>query len=134
MDVRELLELYLHHTLVGRASYLNQRRLIHQCFTEFNDVPVDQMMALQVSSWHRHHYNTPHHANRALKTLRAAYTWGQRMLGLTAKNPTLGIRPHPTASRERSATASEWLAIRTALAGWSLKLQVIVCTIYMTGC
>ncbi len=134
MDIRELLELYLHHTLLGRASYLNQRRLIHQCFSAFNDVTLDAVAPLQVSQWQRRGYLTPHHANRALKTFRAAWSWGQRMLGITAPNPTLGIRPHRVFSRERSATKSEWESVQACLSGWSLALEVKVCTVYLTGC
>ena len=134
MDIRQLIELYLHHTLLGRASYLSTRRLVHHTFRSIQDAETDQVTPLQLADWFRQLGDTPIQANKAMKILRAAYKWGAAMRLIDCANPTMVLRPYREVSRDRTMTETEWVDIEPELSDCFLKFQAMCKMVFLTGC
>nr|WP_281719481.1 site-specific integrase [Nitrosomonas nitrosa] len=133
MTVENLLNQYLEHQLSGKSSYHVARRIIRQLFTDLRSCNKHELTPLQVLTWHSEHRQTPHHANRALGILRAAYRWGLP-LGITSHDPTIRIKKHPTESRSRYLSREELQQLLAALCQESAQFRTYVLILIYTGC
>lgn len=133
MTVGNLLQKYLDIQLSGKSSYDVARRLIAQLLSELSTSHIHDLTPLAILEWHRKHHATPHHANRALGILRAAYRWGL-LYGLTQTDPTIRIKKHPTESRSRYLSRAELAQLLAALCQQSAQFRAYVLVLIYTGC
>lgn len=133
MTVGELLNLYLDTHLTGKASYEVTKRIIQQVFHELRSSTIEALTPLQILRWHSQLRHTPHHANRALGILRAAYRWGLP-LQITTQDPTQGIKRHPTESRSRYLSREELKQLLAALCCTPIQFRTYVTLLIYTGC
>jgi integrase len=83
--------------LKSKPSWRNYCNLTQQYFHGWQQHPTFK----QVHQWHQSLAHTPHHANKGLALLKAAYAWAIRCGEYQGPNPAQGVKPHKTFSRER---------------------------------
>ena len=117
-------------SLAGKQSWHNYRNLYAQHFEHWETHPTFQ----DLHRWHAQHRDTPHAANKAIAFLRASYTWAARFHNYHGPNPAIGVKAHPTFSRERSLTSLEVGTVLGAMEFMPIKLRVLLTILLLTGC
>jgi len=97
MTFSELTQRYLHGTLKAKATYANYVRVHAQFFKDWTEHPT----RAAIKAWHMSQADHAAHANKALGFLKAMYNWAMNDGLWDQANPALGIKRHPTYSRER---------------------------------
>lgn len=131
MPFQKLLTVFLQQTQQQHpVSYPVYRRLVEQYFSQWKGWPT----TLEIDDWHRNLKLTPHHANKGLVLLKAAFNYGLRRGLAKGPNPATGIKPHRTMSRDRVLTSQEVALILSCLDMMWEKLAAILQVMLTTGC
>ena len=117
-------------SLAGKPSWKNYRNLYYQHFESWTEHPTFQ----ELHRWHVQHRDAPTQANKGIAFIRQSYTWAARFMDYQGINPALGVKAHPTFSREREMNSIEVGAVLGAMEFMPLKLRVLLTVLLMTGC
>lgn len=132
--VSEVLQIYLEHKLKGRRSYARACKIVKVTITNhvLGDWTIASLTPKIIRQWHAGMVNRHVTANNALKLLRTAFRFCQR-LDLVPDDPTNGVQRFREESRDRYVTPAEMPRLLYALGTAPVRPQAYFLIVLFTA-